>query len=183
MRKPMISSVRTLALCFLLCSTTLHAVDNSFYFFDDNLRIKLSSELLLLSDSTLKKRYGKQKTPPTYAFSDKDQHISFTFTRFPTPANTASMRKIHKSLSVLLRQSATKANWKKDKIYNRFDTKVAVFEYETNNVGKYQYKLTYALPIQGQLTLIAFTTTNKKYKNKWLDLARQSLNTMELEAP
>lgn len=80
----------------------------------------------------------------------------------------------------MLRQANEKAKWKKDKVYNRFDTKVAVYEYETIAVGKYQYNLTYALPVNGKLTFISFITTEKKYKTKWVSLARESLDSINL---
>ena len=156
------------------------AESNSQHFFDNQLVIELSTDFKSLSSAALNKRYGQQSTPPAYAFSNKDQSVSFTFTQYPTPANKKSMNKIHKTLSTMLRQSNDKAQWKKDKVYSRLGTKIAVFEYEVKAVGKYQFNLTYALPVAGKLTLISFTTTNKKYKNKWLSLARESLDSMQL---
>ncbi len=167
-------------LLFLLSFTSQAAKTNSQHFFDDSLVIELSTEFKTLSESALNKRYGKQKIPPAFAFSNKDQSVSFTFTQYPTPADKKSMNKIHKSLSNMLRKSSDKARWKKDKVYSRLGTKVAVFEYEIKSIGKYQFNLTYALPVDGKLTFISFTTTDKKYKNKWLALARESMDSIKL---
>ncbi|NMP32600.1 hypothetical protein HII17_13620 [Thalassotalea sp. M1531] len=153
---------------------------NQYSFFNDSIAIELSSKLNQLSDSSIKKRYGKQQTPPTYAFEDNENSVSFTFTQYPTPANKSSMNKIHKSISNMLRKASDKASWKKDKVYTRLGTKIAVYEYEVKGIGKYQYNLTYALPIEGRLTFISFKTTNKKYKNKWLAVARESLDSIQL---
>tara|TARA_R110000744_G_scaffold256548_5_gene372062 strand:+ start:2730 stop:3260 length:531 start_codon:yes stop_codon:yes gene_type:complete len=169
-------------LLFLLSFTSLAAETNTQHFFNENLVIELSTEFRALSESDLNKRYGEQKNPPAYAFSDKDQSVSFTFTQYSTPADKKSMNKIHKSLSGMLRKANDKARWKKDKVYSRLGTKVAVFEYEIKSIGKYQYNLTYTLPVDGKLTLISFTTTDKKYKNKWLDLARESMDSIQLKA-
>lgn len=168
-------------LLFLLSFTSMAAETNTERFFNDHLIIELSAEFKALSDSALDKRYGKQKNPPAFAFSDKDKSVSFTFTQYSTPADKKNMNKIHKSLSNILRKSNDKARWKKDKVYNRLKTKVAVFEYEIRSIGKYQYNLTYALPVDGKLTFISFTTTDKKYKNKWLALARESMDSIQLK--
>ncbi len=176
-------SVLILLLCLqsFLSSFVVQATEpDSQHFFDDQLVIELSTDFKALSSAALNKRYGQQSTPPAYAFSNKDQSVSFTFTQYPTPANKKSMNKIHKSLSTMLRKANDNAQWKKDKVYSRLGTKIAVFEYEVKAVGKYQFNLTYALPVGGKLTLISFTATNKKYKNKWLALARESLESMQL---
>lgn len=159
---------------------TSAAETNTYHFFDDELEIALSTELKPLTNKTLNKRYGKQNVPPIYAFSDKDNIASFTFTQYSTPANTKNMNKIHKSISNMLRKSSGNASWKKDKVYTRLGTKIAVYEYEVKRVGKYQYNLTYALPINGKLTFISFITSDNKYKKKWLALARESLNAIQL---
>jgi hypothetical protein len=156
------------------------AETNTEHFFNDKLVIELSTEFKALSDSALNKRYGKQNNPPAFAFSDKDNSVSFTFTQYSTPADKKNMNRIHKSLSNILRKANDKARWKKDKVYNRLKTKVAVFEYEIRSIGKYQYNLTYVLPVEGKLTFISFITTDKKYKNKWLDLARESMDSIRL---
>lgn len=149
-------------------------------FFENALSIALPAELSQLSDKAINKHYGKQKVPPASAFSNKDQSVSFTFTQYSTPADKASMNKIHKSLSNMLRKSSGKAKWKKDKVYTRLGTKIAVYEYEVKGIGKYQYNLTYVMPVNGKLTFVSFITTDKKYKNKWLDLARDSFDSLEL---
>lgn len=148
--------------------------------FKDNLTITLPSELKQLSKSGLKKHYGQQKVKPSAAFNNKDQTVSFTFTQYSTPADKASMNKIHKSLSNMLRKSSGKASWKKDKVYTRLGTKIAVYEYEVAGIGKYQYNLTYVLPVDGKLTFISFICTEKKYKTKWLEQARESLDSLKL---
>ncbi|AZQ84890.1 hypothetical protein EKO29_13355 [Colwellia sp. Arc7-635] len=171
-------------LYFLLCLfsfTSMAAETSTEHFFNDKLVIELSTEFNALSDSALDKRYGKQKNPPAFAFSDKDKSVSFTFTQYSTPADKKSMNKIHKSLSNVLRKANDKARWKKDKVYSRLGTKVAVFEYEIKSIGKYQFNLTYVLPVDGKLTFISFTTTDKKYKNKWLALARESMDSIKLK--
>ena len=149
-------------------------------FFDKKLSIELPNELKQLSEKALDKRYGKQSVPPSFAFSGGDNSISFTFTQYQTPANKGSMNKIHKSISNMLRKASGKASWKKDKVYTRLGTKIAVYEYEVKGIGKYQYNLTYALPVEGKLTFISFISTDKKYKNKWLSLARESLDSIQL---
>ena len=167
-------------LFFLLSFSSMAAETNTEHFFNDKLVIELSTEFKALSDSALNKRYGKQNNPPAFAFSDKDNSVSFTFTQYSTPADKKNMNRIHKSLSNILRKANDKARWKKDKVYNRLKTKVAVFEYEIRSIGKYQYNLTYVLPVEGKLTFISFITTDKKYKNKWLDLARESMDSIRL---
>lgn len=166
----------------LLLSTFAQASQTTYTFFESKLSIDLPTELKQLSPSALNKRYGSQKRPPTYAFSNKEKNVSFTFTRYLTPANKQSMRKNHKLLSNMLRAANPKASWKKDKIYTRLGTKIAVYEYEIKGKSniKYQYNLTFALPINGQLTFITFVTTQKKYKKKWLELARHSMDSIQL---
>ncbi|MFD2164813.1 hypothetical protein ACFSJY_00910 [Thalassotalea euphylliae] len=170
------------ALFALSTSVAAYAGNTTHYqFFENQLGIALPTELKQLSNNALNKRYGKQSVPPSFAFTDGDNSVSFTFTQYPTPASKKDMNKIHKSISNMLRKASGKASWKKDKVYTRLGTKIAVYEYETKGVGKYQYNLTYALPVNGQLTFISFITTDKKYKKKWLALARESLETLELE--
>lgn len=165
----------------VLLVTTAHASDmESHAMYNGALTIQLPTELQQLTELTLNKRFGKQKTPPNYAFSDKDQNISFTFTQYSTPANKKNMNKIHKSLSSMLRKSSGKAKWKKDKVYTRLGTKIAIYEYEQPSIGKYQYNITHALPINGKLTFMSFITTDKKYKSKWVELARKSLDSIVL---
>ncbi|OKY27880.1 MULTISPECIES: hypothetical protein [Thalassotalea] len=174
--------MKKLSPLLLILSFYLQAAEtNTHKFFDETLLIKLSTELNAMSSTTLEKRYGNQKTPPSYGFDNKNQTVSFTFTQYPTPANKQSMNKIHKYISNMLRKSSEGANWKKDKVYTRLDTKIAVYEYETQGIGKYQYNLTYALPVNGKLTFISFITTDKKYKKKWLNLARESLDSLQLK--
>lgn len=169
-------------LLLFFISVHLQAAEtNTHKFFDETLTIELSTELTAMSSTTLEKRYGNQKTPPSYAFDNKNQTVSFTFTQYPTPANKQSMNKIHKYLSNMLRKSSESAKWKKDKVYTRLGTKIAIYEYETQGIGKYQYNLTYALPVKGKLTFISFITTDKKYKNKWVTLARESLDSLQLK--
>jgi len=168
-------------LCTCLWALFAQASDSKPYqFFDEQLEITLPTELKPLSDNALKKRYGKQNVPPNFAFSDSKDSVSFTLTQYPTPAQKKDMKKIHKTISNMLRKASSKAKWKKDKVYKRLGTEIAVYEYEVNRVGKYQYNLTYALPVNDQLTLISFTTTDKKYKQKWLSLARESLDSIKL---
>ena len=167
-------------LYFLACFAIQAADTKSYSFFNEALNIELSTDLTQLTSNALEKRYSKQTVPPAYAFSDKDNSVSFTFTMYATPADKKSMNKIHKSISNMLRKASGNAKWKKDKVYTRLGTKVAVYEYEVSGIGKYQYNLTYALPVSGQLTFISFITTDKKYKNKWLALARESLESIAL---
>lgn len=167
-------------LAFLLFfGTCVQAAQTAHLLFHDKLTIHLPSELKPLSAAALSKRYGGQKLPPEYVFSNKEQDISFTFTRYPMVADKQNMRKIHKSISNMLRGANPKAKWKKDKIYSRFNTKVAVYEYETKGKNQFQYHLTYALPVDGKLTFITFVITDKKYKNRWLALARQSMDSIQ----
>ena len=147
---------------------------------DEQLIIELPSELRAMSSTAIEKRYGNQTTPPSHVFNNKDKNVSFSVTQYPTPANKKAMNKIHKSISNMLRQANGQANWKKDKVYTRLGTKIAVYEYETKAIGKYQYNLTYALPVNQQLTFISFITTDKKYKSKWVTLARESLKSIRL---
>ncbi len=170
-------------LLFLLSFFVQAAETNTHNFFQDKLSMELSTEQKQLSQLTINKRYGKQKIPPAYAFSNKEQNVSFTITQYQTPADKKSMRKIHKSLSIMLRKSSGKAQWKKDKVYTRLGTKVAVYEYESKGIGKYQYNITYALPVDGRLTLLTFITTDSKYKKKWVALARASMNSIQLKEP
>ncbi len=165
---------------FLFSFVIQAAETNSYTFFQNQLAIDLPTELKQLSKPVLHKRYGKQKTPPAFAFSNKEQNVSFTFTQYQTPADTKSMNKIHKSISNMLRKASGKAKWKKDKVYSKLGTKIAVYEYEIKTVGKYQYTITYALPINGLLTFISFVTTDNKYKKKWVNVARDSMNTIQL---
>jgi len=166
----------------LIFAFSVHAADKATYtFFQNQLAIELSNELKPLSESALNKRYGSQKVPPAFAFSNKEQNVSFTFTQYPTPADKKSMKKIHQSVSSMLRKASGKAKWKKDKVYSRLGTKVAAYEYESKAVGKYQYNITYALPVNGQLTFISFVTTDSKYKKKWVSLARESMDSIQLE--
>ena len=170
-----------LATIALTLSITANAFEmDSYKFFDQQLTVELSTELKQLSQSAMKKQYGQQKVPPESAFKNKDQTVSFTFTQYPTPADKASMNKIHKSLSNMLRKSSGKAKWKKDKVYTRLGTKVAVYEYEKKGIGKYQYNMTYVLPVDGKLTFISFICTESKDKDKWLKLARESMDTLAL---
>ncbi len=174
----------TYSLLFILsflCSFIVHANETTAYnFFNNALNIEISTEFTELTSNALEKRYGKQTVPPAHAFSDNDNSVSFTFTQYTTPADKKSMNKIHKSISNMLRKASDTAKWKKDKVYTRLGTKIAVYEYEVSGIGKYQYNLTYALPVNGQLTFISFITTDKKHKKKWLTLARESLDSIEL---
>jgi len=175
--------MKTLYSILLFASFFTQATESNIHdFFDGTLSIALSTDLKKLSNSSLNRRYNKQKIPPAFAFSNKEKTVSFTFTKYSTPADKKSMNKIHKSISIMLRKSSDNAKWKKDKVYNRLGTKVAVYEYEIKAVAKYQYNLTYALPVNGQLTFISFITTDKKYKKKWLSLARESMDSIQLIA-
>ncbi|WP_448551473.1 hypothetical protein [Thalassotalea montiporae] len=171
-----------LSLCFSLSVSFSALASNtkSHAFFDEHLTLSLPTELKQLSAKAIRKRYGKQKVPPAFAFTGADNSVSFTFTQYPTPADKASMTKIHKSISNMLRKASGNAKWKKDKVYTRLGTKIAVYEYEVKGIGKYQYNLTYALPVDGKLTFISFTSTDKKYKDKWLTNARDSLDSISL---
>lgn len=171
--------MKTLIVVLLLLSGYVQAGQTAHSLFDNQLKMVLPNELKQLSQLALNKRYREQKLPPDIAFSNKQQDVSFTFTQYPTPANKQSMRKIHKSLSDMLRAANPKASWKKDKVYNRFGTKVAVYEYETKGKSQYKYNLTYALPVNEQLTFITFVITDKKYKKKWLELARESFGSIQ----
>jgi len=173
-------AIQVLLLSMFFSGSILAGELSAYQFFNEKLNISLPNELKPLTPKALNKRYGKQSTPPNYAFEDSDNSVSFTFTRYSTPANKKSMNKIHKSISNMLRKASSSANWKKDKVYTRLGTKIAVYEYEVKGIGQYQYNLTYALPVDGQLTFISFITTDKKYKKKWLALARESLDSLTL---
>ncbi|GLX85500.1 hypothetical protein tloyanaT_17520 [Thalassotalea loyana] len=174
-------TIKALTLCFLAFSFFGYANEGSQHnLYENKLLISLPSELKSLSSKAINKRYGKQKVPPNYAFSTKDKSVSFTFTQYPTPADKSNMKKIHQSVSAMLRASEPDAKWKKDKVYTRLNTRVGVYEYETKGMGKYQYKITYLLPIDGKLTFISFTTTNIKYKSKWVAHARESFENIVL---
>lgn len=172
-----------LALLFVIGFTANAIETNTHQFFDEKLVIELPTQLKPLTKSAMRKRYSQQSTPPAFAFNNKDKNVSFTFTQYTTPADKKSMKRVHNALSSMLRKANSSAQWKKDKVYNRLDTRIAVFEYETSAVGKYQYNLTYALPVNGKLTFISFITTEKKYKSKWLELARQSMDSIQLTSP
>lgn len=172
---------RILVFTFSLLNCAIAAAsDNSHQFFDSALSIELPSDIKELSKKSIKKRYGHQATPPNYAFADRSNSVSFTFTQYATPAEKSNMTKIHKTLSNMLRKANGDASWKKDKTYTKLGTKVAVYEYEISGIGKYQYNVSYVLPVNGKLTFISFKTTEKKYKNKWLDEARQSFESITL---
>lgn len=149
--------------------------------YGEKLSIDLPIQAQALSKKALKKRYGSKNAPPQYAFSNKDQNVSFTMTQYGTPADKKSMKKIHMQLSAMLHKANPNAKWKKDKTNNKFGTKVAIFEYENApRNGKYQYNITYAFPLDNKLTFLTFLTTEKKYKAKWVNLARESLATIAL---
>lgn len=169
-----------IAISMLTSGITIAAEMENHNLFNDQLNLDIASELRQLSTSSIKKKYGKQQFPPAYVFSNKKHDVSFTITQYPNPADKASMKKIHQSISSILRKANQGASWKKDKIYSRLDTKVAVFEYETKAVGKYKYNITYALPVGGKLTFISFVTTEKKYKNKWVTIARKTMDSIKL---
>lgn len=173
--------MKTPYILFLLMSFFAQADEQKDYnFFDNALTMTLSSDLKQLSATAIDKRYSRQANPPNYAFNNKDNNVTFTITQYPTPANKKSMNKIHKTISNMLRNSVGKVSWKKDKVYSRKGTKIAAYEYEKKAIGKYQYNLTYVLPINGRLTFIAFMTSEKKQKSKWLSIARESLDSLIL---
>lgn len=173
--------MKTICLLIILFSFATQANELvSHKLYQKSLSIDLPSSVKPLSQKQINKRYSKQNNPPNFAFSDKNQTVSFTFTQYPTPASTQRMKKIHKSISNMLRKTLGKAKWKKDKTYRRYNTEIAVFEYETKGLGKYQYNITYALPLNEKLTFISFNTTEPKYKTKWVDLARESLNSIQI---
>ena len=171
---------KIIALLLLVNVSAYAAETKDYQLYDEQLNISLHTDLKKQSKSTIKKRYAKQSVPPNYAFSNKDNNVTFTFTQYPTPAEKASMNKIHKAISNMLRKANDDASWKKDKVYTRLGTKIVVYEYETKGIGKYQYNITYALPIDGKLTFLSFVTTEKKYKKKWVGFARESLDSIEL---
>ena len=149
--------------------------DNARYsLLDDKLQVSISTDLKLLPEEVVMKRFAKQKLLPYAAFSDDEQTATFTITQFPTPADNKSMKKMRKAISNMLRQSTPKADWKKDKLTSQSGTRFGVYEYEIDGVGKYAYNITYAFPVNGQLTYVTFSTTNKKYKAKWSDIARDA---------
>ncbi len=150
-------------------------------FIDGKLNINMPTELDEMSDTILKKRYGEQKLPPQAAFSNKDHTVTFTVTQYPMQADKKSMRRIHNSLSKMLRSAHPKAKWKKDKVYNNSNTRMAVFEYEIQSVGQYHYYITYALPVNNTLVMLSFLTTDKKYKTKWVKLAKETFDTITIQ--
>lgn len=167
-----------LTLILVFTAVGIKAESNTYAFFDSALTISLPTDLDLMTESELNKNYSGQKLPPSSAFGNNDKSVTFTLTQYPMQADKKSMRRIQNALSGMLRKSNEKAKWKKDKVISQFDTKVAVFEYEIVSVGQYHYYLTYALPINNQLTMLTFLTTNKKYKTKWLTQIRESMETI-----
>ena len=164
----------------LMISFSSFADGATYSLLDDKLKMSVSKEMELLSPKVLKKRYGSQKLMPYAAFSDDKQSATLTITQYATPADKLSMKKLRKAISNMLRKSTPDATWKKDKLNTAYGTKVGVFEYEINGVGKYAYNITYAFPVNGQLTFVTFLTTNKKFKNKWRDVAREAFESIEL---
>ena len=156
------------------------ADETKYSLLDDKLHLAISTELELLSEDLLLKRFGHQKVLPYAAFSDDEMSATFTITQFPTPANKQSMKKLRKAISNMLRKSNPKVEWKKDKLTSLSDTRAGIYEYESDGVGKYAYNITYALPVNDQLTFITFLTTNKKFKTKWRDIARNAFDSIEV---
>lgn len=172
--------MKFLYLLLFVVSFSSLANEAKYSLLDDKLKLSISTELELLSEKVLKKRYGSQKLMPYAAFSDDKQSATITITQYATPADKSSMKKLRKAISNMLRKSTPDATWKKDKLNTAYGTKVGVFEYEINGVGKFAYNITYALPVNGQLTFVTFLTTNKKFKNKWRDVARETFESIEL---
>ena len=168
-----------IAFIALFSASTLAFDDPAYQFYGNSFSMAVPNEAKQLTPKALNKRFGNKNAPPQYAFSNKERNVSFTVTQYASPANKKSMRKIQMQLSAMLHQANPKAKWKKDKTSNKFGTKVAIFEYETKAVGKYQYNITYALPVEDKLTLISFLITDKKYKNKWVELARTSFDSVQ----
>lgn len=174
--------MKTLSILVLFFSISVYSNEMTPHqFIDGKLSFNMPTELDKMSETILEKRYGEQKLPPTAAFSNKDNSVTFTVTQYPMKADKKSMRRIHNSLSKMLRSAHPKAKWKKDKVYNHSNTRVAVFEYEIQSVGQYHYYITYALPVNNTLVVLSFLTTNKKYKTKWVTRARETFDTIKIQ--
>ncbi|NVK26268.1 MAG: hypothetical protein HWE10_15170 [Gammaproteobacteria bacterium] len=172
--------MKYLTLLLIFISNLTIADTAKYSLLDDKLLLNIPTEMQLLTPKVMEKRFGGQKIMPYAAFSNSDQSATFTITQFNTPADKLSMKKIRKAISQMLRASNPKVDWKKDKLNSQFGTRVGIFEYEEKGIGKYSYNITYALPVDGQLTFVAFLLTDKKYKYKWRDLARATFDAIEL---
>jgi len=154
------------------------ANDNSYSTLNEKLQISVDSDFELLSNQTVMQRFAGKKLMPAVVFSNDEQSATITITQYSTPADKKSMRKLHAALSQMLKQAHPKATWKKDKVYNRLETRIGVYEYEIKAVGKYSYYMTYSFPVDNKLTLLTFLTTDSKAKTKWLTLAREAFDSL-----
>ena len=166
---------------FLTLSFTAHSKDAEMMeLLGGKLEIAISTELKQLSTTAINKRFSNSKIKPLVVFSDIDENATISIQQYNTPAEKSSMKKIQKALSTMLKQVNSEAKWKKDKLNSRFGTKVGIYEFENKGLGKYEYQIVYAFPVDGKLTLVTFITSDKKHKANWVNLAKESFDSINV---
>jgi hypothetical protein len=177
--KTIINQLKLISILLVIVSFMGSAAEfNNYQFLNQQLSLQLDSGLRQMTDLELKKYYGKQKVMPQYAFTNADKNVTVTLTYYQTPASKKDMRKIHQALSALLRKANKTASWKKDKLVSQRDTKIAVYEYQKDGIGQYQYNITYAFPVAGKLAMMNFVCTEKKYIDYWRNSIRTTLKSI-----
>lgn len=176
---------KTLVLFLALSSSALpfsaHSKDAEIMeLLDGKLEITISTKLKQLSSAAINKRFSGSKVKPLVVYSDIDAQAAISLQQYNTPANKSSMKKIQKALSTMFKQVNPDAKWKKDKLNSRFGTKVGIYEFENKGLGKYEYQIVYAFPVEGKLTLVTFITTDKKHKASWVSLAKESFDSIDV---
>ena len=113
--------------------------------------------------------------------ANKSGLAKFTFNQTNNAADVKTIKEIHKVISAKYHKAYPKAKWSKDKVVNKFETKVFILEFENKSVRSSEYNIIYGVPYNGKLLLVSYNSLERKAKNKWKKIAREAFDTLELE--
>lgn len=123
----------------------------------------------------------KNEAENKVVLANKSGLSKFTFIQTNNDADVKSIKAIHKAISAKYHAAYPKAKWSKDKVINKFETKVFILEYENKSVKSKSYHIIYGIPLNGKLLLASYNSVEGKMKKKWRSVARDAFDTLELE--
>ncbi|MGJ8691207.1 MAG: hypothetical protein ACSHW0_01855 [Thalassotalea sp.] len=123
----------------------------------------------------------KEETQGKVVLDNKSGLAKFTFQQTNIDADVKTIKQIHKAISAKYHKGFPDANWSKDKVINKFETKVFILEFENKSVRSDSYNIIYGIPLNGKLLLVSYNSLENEAKKKWRNIAREAFDTLELE--
>ena len=163
--------MRAIILTLLLSLTT------SAYSADWETRELLNSTVFIDFPTSVK---IKEESADKVVLDNKSGLAKFTFQQTNIAADVKTIKQIHKAISAKYHNGYPDANWSKDKVINKFETKVFILEFENKSVRSNDYNIIYGIPLNGKLLFVSYNSLERKAKNKWRTIAREAFDTLEL---